>query len=99
MGKCKCVSWQPGYYNLLTDKKDKIIYVFEVLIFFENILLLTVSRNSLQTLSSVDIILGNFTLSNSAILVEDLIGWKRCFEIFFIDHCASYIANKNITVK
>ena len=54
---------------------------------FENILLLLASRNSLQTPSLVDIILRNFTLSNSTILVEDLIRWKRCFEIFFIGHC------------
>ena len=57
--------WQPSYYNLLTDKKDKKLHVFEVLIFFffENILLLLVLRNSLQTPSLVDIILGNITLS------------------------------------
>ena len=54
--------WQQSYYNLLTEKKDKKIHVFEVLIFFENILLVLVSRNSLQTPSLVDIIFGNITL-------------------------------------
>ena len=83
----------------MTDKKNKKIHVFEVFIFFENILLLSVSRNSLQAPSLVDIILRNFTSSNSTILVEDLIRWKRCFEIFLIDQCASDIANKNIAGK
>ena len=83
----------------MTDKKDKKIHVFEVLIFFENILLLSVSRNSSQTLSLVDITLRNFTLSSSAILVKDLIRWNRCFEIFLIDHCAGDIVNKNIAGK
>ena len=31
--------------------------------------------------------------------MEDLIKWKRCFEIFLIDHCASDIANSNIAGK
>ena len=67
--------------------------------FFANILLLPVSRNSLQTPSLVHVILGNFALSNWTILVKDLIRWKRCFEIFLIDHCAIDIANKNIAGK
>ena len=41
----------------------------------------------------------NFTLSNSIILVEDLIKWKRGFEIFLIDHYAGDIGNKNNTGK
>ena len=53
------------------DKKDKKIHVFEVLIFFENIELLSIQGNSLQTPPLTDIILGSFTLSNSTILVED----------------------------
>ena len=62
-------------------------------------MLLSVSRNSLQTPSLVDIILRNFTLSNSTILVEDLIRWKRCSEIFLSGYCASNIANKNMAGK
>ena len=62
-------------------------------------MLLSVSRNSLQTLSLVDIILGNVTLSNSTISVEDLIRWKRCFEMFLIDNCAGDTANRNIAGK
>ena len=33
------------------------------------------------------------------ILVEDLINWKRRFEMFLIDHCAGDIGNKKITGK
>ena len=80
-------------------KNYKKVHIFEVLIFFKNILLLSFSRNSLQTPSLYDIIWGNFTLSNSIMLVEDLIRWKRCFEIFLIDHLTDDIGNKNIAGK
>ena len=53
-----------------------------------------ISGNSL--LSLADILLGNFTLSNSIILVEDVIKWKRGFEIFLIDHYHGDIRKKNI---
>ena len=72
--------------NLLTEKEDKKIHVFEVLIFPENILLLQISRNSLQTPSLDDILLGNFTLSNSIIFVEDIITSNRDFVLFLTDH-------------
>ena len=36
----------------------------------------------------------NFTLSNSIILVEDLIKWKKGFEIFLIDHYAGILETK-----
>ena len=88
--------WQSGYYNLLTEEKGKKIYVFEALIYFENMLLLLISRNSLQTSSLDDILEGNFTTANSFILLEDLIKWKRGFEIFLSGHYASDIENKNI---
>ena len=42
------------------------------------------------------IFLGNYTFSNSNILVEELVKRKRCFEIFLSEHCASDIGNKNI---
>ena len=67
----------------MTKRKGKKIYVFEALIFFENILLLSISRNSLQTPSSGDINEGNFSLSNSIIFVEDLIKWKRGLKHFW----------------
>ena len=63
-----------------------------ILIAFDN------SWNSLPTPSLDAILLEKytFTMSNSIILVEDLVKWKRCFEIFLIDHCAGDIGNKNI---
>ena len=65
----------------------------------ENVLLLSISRISPQTLSLHNILSGNFTLSNSIILVENLIRGKRAFEIFLIDHCASDIGNKSTAEK
>ena len=58
--------------------------------FFENVLLycqeiiykIYISRNSLQIPSLDEILLGNFKLSNSVILVEDVTRSKRGFEIF-----------------
>ena len=44
-------------------------------------------------------LLGNFTVSNSIILVEDLVRRTRCFEIFLTDHFAGDIGNKNIAGK
>ena len=44
--KIKFVSWQPCYYNLLTEEKNKKNHVFEVK-YFENVLLRSISRNSL----------------------------------------------------
>ena len=69
--------------------------------FFENVdsFLLPISRTSLQTPSLDDIRLGNFTLSNSIILVEDLIRGERGFEIFLLDHYAGDIGNENISGK
>ena len=67
--------------------------------FFENALLLSISRNSLQTPTLGDILLGNFTLTNSVISVKNLITWKRGFEIFLIKQFAGDIGNKNITGK
>ena len=55
-----------------------------------------ISRNSLQAPSLDDILLGNFTLSNSITLVEDLKKWKRGFKRFFTDRYAADIRRKNI---
>ena len=59
-------------------------------------LLLSVSRNFLQTPSLDDIISRNFTSSNLIILVEDLIRQRRGFEVFLIDHYVGDIWNKNV---
>ena len=83
--KSKFVLWQPHHYNLLTVKNKKV-HVFEELIFFENLQVPSISKNSFQTPSLDNTVLGNFTLSNAIISVEDLIKWKRGFEIFLIGY-------------
>ena len=74
--KSKFVLRQPGYYNLLTEKKkgsgNLRLWITNFTHFFENILLLSILRNSLQPSSSDDTLIRNFTLSNSIILVKDL---------------------------
>ena len=92
--------WQPSYYNLLTDKKDKKIHVFEVLIYFfwKYIVTISLKKFSSNTISSW-YNFGKYYIVIFNYLVEDLIQWKRCFEIFLMDHCASDIANKKIAGK
>ena len=46
-------------------------------------MLLSISRNSLQTPSLDEILFESFTLPNSNISVKVMIRWKRSFEIFF----------------
>ena len=60
---------------------------------------MSISRNSLETPSLNYIFLGNFILSNSIILVEDIIRWNRGFEIFLIDRYDGKIRNINIAGK
>ena len=55
--------------------------------FFEKVLLLSISRNSLQAPSFDDILLGNFVLSNSIIFVEGIIQWKILWNIFDLPPC------------
>ena len=76
--------WQPRYYDWL--KKIITKFTFLKYALFENVLLLSISRNFLQTSPLDDMLLGNFTLPNSIISVNDLIRWTRGFEIFLIDH-------------
>ena len=59
-------------------------------------MLQSISRNILQTPPADDTLAGNFTRSNSIILVEDLIRWKGGFELFLIDHYPVGIGNKII---
>ena len=58
-----------------------------------------ISRNFLETPSYNDIFFGNFRLSNSIILVEDLIRWNRGFQIFSTDRYDDEIGNINIVGK
>ena len=83
-------------YNLLIEKMK--VWKFTVL---EHSLLwkCTVTVN-LKKFSSNTIsrwyICGLFTWSNLIILVEDLVRWKRGFEMFLIEHYTGDIGNKNI---
>ena len=84
--------------NYWLTRKDKQIHALKNS-FFENVLLLWISKNPLQTPSLDHILLGNLILSNSIILAEDLIRCEKYFETCLIDHCASDIRNKKITGK
>ena len=78
--KCKFALCQPGYYNLLTKKKkEKENSCFWSTHFFEDVHVMSISRNSLEAPFLNNIFFGNFTLSNSIILVEDLKRWNRGF--------------------
>ena len=67
--------------------------------FFEDLLLLSILKNSLEIPSLDDIFLGNVALSNSIISVEDLRKENRGIEIFSIDRYDGEIGNKNIAGK
>ena len=84
---------------IITDwlKKIRRAYKFLKHSLSENVLLLSISRSSLQTPSLDDILLEN--LSNSIIPVKDPIRLRNGFEIFLIDHYAGDIENNNITGK
>lgn len=71
----------------MAERKGKEIYVLAALSFFENMLLLSISGNSLQTLSSDEIL--NFSGRSNKV--------KQSFEIFLTDHCVCDISNKNIS--
>ena len=86
--KSKFVLWQTRYYNWLKKKNNKRIYVFEALIIWKRSVTVNLKKFSLNTA---------FTLSNSINSMKDLIGWKRGFAIFLIDHYAGDIGNNNIT--
>ena len=90
--KSKFVLWQPRYYNLLTVKNNKKLTFLKYFFFWE-------LAGTVQTPFLDHALLGNFTLPDSIILVEDLIRWKRGFEIFLIDYYADDIGNKNIAGK
>ena len=78
--KSKFVLCQTRYYNLLTETKSIRKFTFsKYSFFFLKTYLLSISRTSLQTPSLDDIFFGNFTLSNSIILVKDLARRNRGF--------------------
>ena len=83
--KNKFVLWQTRFYNLLTEEKDKKIHIFEIFIFL---------KKCFRWYT-----FGKFYIAKFKISVKDLIKYKRGFEMFFIDHYAGDIGNKNITGK
>ena len=85
--KSKFVLRQQRHYDWLKIIRN---VTFSKYSFFENVLLLSISRNSLQTPSLDDKPLRNVTLSNSIISIRNLIRWKRDLEIFLIDQCWWY---------
>ena len=93
--KSKFVLWQQQCYNyLLSEEKGKKIYIFLSTHFFWKHF---VTVNLKRFFLSSDYILGvNFTWSNSITLVEELIRWRRDFEIFLIDHYTGDTGNKNL---
>ena len=88
--KSKFVLQQLRYDNLLTQKKIRKFMFLKYSFSWKR----TVNVN-LKNLN----FWGHFTLSNLIILLEDLIRWKRSFEIFLIDHYAGDIENKSIARK
>ena len=54
---------------------------------------MSISRNTLETPSLNDEFLGNFTLSNSNILLEDLIRRNKGFEMLLTDCYYGKIGN------
>ena len=87
--KSKLVLWKPGCYNLLSKKKDKKIHKFLKYSFlWKHTVKLSISRNSVPIPSLDDKLRKNFTLPNWIMLMAELKRWKKCFEIFLIDHYA-----------
>ena len=102
--KNKFVLWQHVIIRYWLKKNDQKIHIFEVLIFFENVLLLSVSRNYLQAPSLDYILMENFIDFFIFFVKFNYFSGrpnkgKRGFEIFLIDHCAGGIRNKNISGK
>ena len=82
----------------MTVKNNKKIYGFKVLILWKTYKYCESQRILFKHHLDYEL-LRNFTWLNSIILVEDLIRWKRGFEMFLIDHYADDIGSKNIAGK
>ena len=95
--KSKFILSQPRYYNLLTDKKDKKIHVFEILIYWKR----TVAVNPKKLSSST--IFRWYTFAKFYIVKYNHFsgGPNKTKDIFWniflkIDYCSGDIGNKNI---
>ena len=95
--KRKFVLWQHRYNNLLTEKQSKKVYVSEAISFWKYAVIVNLNKFSSNTTFRW-YFRGKCTWSNSIFLVEDLISWKRGYDVFWIDYYAGNIGNKNIGV-
>ena len=90
------VFWQPRYYKLFNNERIRRVTFLKYSFFWKRTVTVKLKKLSLKP-SLDDIFLENCTLSNSIILAEDLIKWKRAFKIFLIDLYDGDIGNRNIT--
>ena len=79
--------WQPRHYNWLKKMIRKCS-------FFENVLLLSISRNFLQTASLNEILLENFKLWNSIISVKDIWGERLTTMLVILEIKVSLVTFK-----
>ena len=82
----------------MTDRNNKKIHVFEVLIFWKQSVTVNLKKFFSHTIFKW-YTSGKLCIVNSFISVKDLIRWKRDFEIFLIDHYDGDTGNKNTTGK
>ena len=81
------VFWQPRYYKLFNNERIRRVTFLKYSFFWKRTVTVKLKKLFLE----------NCTLSNSIILAEDLIKWKRAFKIFLIDLYDGDIGNRNIT--
>ena len=98
--KSKFALWQPRCYNLLIEKKDKKIQIFEAFIFFWKFIVTV----SLKMLSSNTTFRWNtfrkfFTLLNSIVSVENLTRWKRSLNYFWLTTMLVILETKILLVS
>ena len=99
--KClwKVVLFCDNQLKLLTEKRIRKFMLLRYSFFFwKRTVTVNLKKFSSNTIFRLSIF-GKFYIVKFIYLVEDLIRWKRCFEIFLTDHCAGDIGNENITLK
>ena len=98
--KSKFVLWQPRCYNLLIEKKDKKIQIFEAFIFFwKFIVTVSLKMFSSNTTFRWNTFRKFFTLSNSIVSVENLTRWKRSLNYFWLTTMLVILETKILLVS
>ena len=98
--KSKFVLWQPRCYNLLIEKKDKKIQIFEAFIFFcKFIVTVSLKMFSSNTTFRWNTFRKFFTLSNSIVSVENLTRWKRSLNCFWLTTMLVILETKILLVS